>query len=378
MIKRILENKIRHRFFSGKTIVLVGARQVGKTTLIKKLLNDKAYLFLDGDESLTRNMLNQPTRKELESIIGGNKIVFIDEAQRIDNIGLTAKIINDQFKNVQLILSGSSSFQLTNRTAEPLTGRKWEFHLYPIAWQELENAGNYIETLGDLNIRLIYGFYPDVISNRGDERAILTELTESYLFRDLMAFSGIRKPEILEKLLKALAFQVGNEISYNELAQLIGVDKNTVANYIQILIMSYVIFPLHSFSRNLRNEIKRNQKIYFYDNGIRNALIQNFNPIDFRNDIGALWENFLITERMKRNHYFNQYTNSYFWRTHTQQEIDYVEERDGKVMGYEFKWNPKSKVTTPHSFIQTYKAEFKIIHRENFRDFIIHPYSDEK
>src|SRR5690606_31243020 len=229
---------------------------------------------------------------------------------------------------------------------------------------------NYVSARRDLEIRLIYGYYHDVINNPGEEREILNELTQSYLFRDILTYGNIKKPEVLEKILRALAFQVGSEVSYNEIAQLTGVDKNTVTSYIYLLILSYVIYPITSFSRNLRNEIKTNQKIYFYDNGIRNALIQNFNPIELRNDVGALWENFLITERLKRNQYHRIFSNRYFWRTKQQQEIDYVEEKDGEIRGFEFKWNPKAKTNIPSIFTKTYDAEVTIVTNENYRDFI--------
>jgi predicted AAA+ superfamily ATPase len=371
MIHRILKDKIRERFFKDKVIVLIGARQVGKTTLVQKILEEDDFLFLDGDESIIRTLLSDSNKKQLESIIGTQKIVFIDEAQRIDHIGITAKIIHDQFQDVQLIMSGSSAFELRNQTSEPLTGRKWQYYLYPISYQELEISTNFVEALKDLETRLIYGFYPDVLNHRGQEREILNELTENYLFKDIFAYGNIRKPEILEKILRALAFQVGNEVSYNEIAQLVGVDKSTVAHYIHLLTLAYVVYPLPSFSRNLRNEIKKNRKIYFYDNGIRNAIIQNFNPIALRNDIGALWENFLISERLKRNQYFKQYTNAYFWRTRQQQEVDYVEEKDGKVYGYEFKWSAKAKAKIPSSFVNAYNAEVDVINQENFREFIV-------
>jgi len=218
---------------------------------------------------------------------------------------------------------------------------------------------------------LIYGFYPDVINRPGEEKELLKEITESYLFKDVLAFSGIRKPEVLEKILRVLAFQVGSEVSYNEIAQLVGVDKNTVSEYIYLLRQAYVVFPLTSFSRNLRNEIKTNIKIYFYDNGIRNALIQNYNPINLRDDIGSLWENFLISERLKRNTYHKHYSNTFFWRTTNQQEIDYVEESGGKITGYEFKWSPKRKVKIPNSFVKTYNAEVILINQDNFREFVL-------
>lgn len=370
MIKRIIEKTLSEKLFKGKTIVLTGPRQVGKTTLLTKILRKRDFMFLDGDDPLVRSQLTNPNTNEIATIIGNSKIAFIDEAQRIENIGMTAKIIHDQFRDVQLIMSGSSAFELRNRINEPLTGRKWEYHLYPVSYEELENSTDYLNARRDLENRLIYGFYPDVINNPGEEREILNEITQSYLFRDILAYGNIKKPEVLEKILRALAFQVGNEVSYNEIAQLTGVDKNTVGHYIQLLGMSYIIYPLGSFSRNLRNEIKTNQKIYFYDNGIRNALIQNFNPPELRNDIGALWENFLMTERLKRNQYHRIFVNRYFWRTKQQQEVDYVEERDGKISGFEFKWSPKAKVNAPPGFIKTYDAEVITVTIENFRVFV--------
>ena len=369
-IPRILENKISGKLFKGKTIVLIGARQVGKTTLVREILKDRAFLFLDGDDPLVRQQLTNPNTKQIETLLGGAKIVFIDEAQRIENIGITAKIIHDQFKEVQLIISGSSAFELRNNTHEPLTGRKFEYSLYPISYEEYEQSVGYLDALRDLESRLIYGFYPDVINHRGEERDILNEITQSYLFKDILSFAAVKKPEVLEKILQALAFQLGSEVSYNELAQLTGVDKNTVSSYIRLLELSCIIYPLHSFSRNLRNEIKTTRKIYFYDNGIRNALIQNFNPFEFRNDIGALWENFLITERMKRNHYHSAYGNSFFWRTKQQQEIDYLEEAGGRMSVFEFKWNPNAKIKKPSVFLEAYPADFQIISQNNFRDFV--------
>jgi uncharacterized protein len=369
-IQRTLEEKLSAKLFKGKTIVLIGARQVGKTTLVREILKDRAFLFLDGDDPLVRQQLTNPNTKQIETLIGGAKIVFIDEAQRIENIGITAKIIHDQFKEVQLILSGSSAFELRNTTHEPLTGRKFEFFLYPISYEEYEQSVGYLDALRDFEHRLIYGFYPDVINHRGEERSILNEITQSYLFKDILSFASVKKPEVLEKILQALAFQLGSEVSYNELAQLTGVDKNTVSSYIRLLELSCIIYPLHSFSRNLRNEIKTNRKIYFYDNGIRNALIQNFNPFEYRNDIGALWENFLITERLKRNHYHRAFANTFFWRTKQQQEIDYLEEADGRISAFEFKWNPNAKTKKLSVFLETYPADFKVISKENYREFV--------
>lgn len=371
MIKRTIENKFSEKFGTGKALILLGPRQVGKTTLIKKLLENKEFLFLDGDDPTVRTILTNPNTEQLKSIIGDHKIVFIDEAQRIDNIGITLKLITDQFKKVQLIVSGSSAFEMNNKINEPLTGRKWEYLLYPISWKEFEDNVGFLKAEQQLELRMIYGMYPDVINNIGTETEILKQLTDSYLYKDILAFSGIRKPDVLEKLLKALAFQIGNEVSYNELSQLTGIDKNTVGNYINILEKAFVIFRLPSFSRNLRNEIKTNQKVYFYDTGIRNAVIGNFNFPELRQDKGALWENFLIAERIKKNGYESPFSNSFFWRTVSQQEVDYVEEAAGKITGYELKWSEKAKVKIPKLFEETYGVKVEIITRENFRTFIM-------
>ena len=370
MLKRLLQTKIEGKLGQGKAIILIGPRQVGKTTLLTNILKDKEYLFLDGDDPTVRNILENINTASLKQLIGKNKIVFVDEAQRIQNIGLTLKLITDQLKPVQLIVSGSSAFELNNLTREPLTGRKWEYKLYPVSWREFEDHYGYLESEQQLELRLVYGMYPDVLNYPGEEIEVLKNLTESYLYKDLFSLGNIRKPEILEKLLSALAYQVGNEVSFNELAQLTGVDKNTVIKYVDVLKKGYVIFSLPSFSRNLRNEIKTNQKIYFYDNGVRNAIIGNFNSTANRDDIWSLWENFLISERLKMNEYKGSLAKRYFWRTVSQQEIDYVEEENGKISAYEFKWNPKTKFKIPKTFVNTYDTEVLKIDRSNFRDFI--------
>lgn len=271
---------------------------------------------------------------------------------------------------MQLLVSGSSAFELNNQTQEPLTGRKWEYQLYPISWNEFEQHAGFLKAEQQLEMRIIYGMYPEVITHLGDEKDTLKQLTESYLYKDILSYGGIRKPEILEKLLSALAYQIGSEVNYNELSQLLGIDKKTVSSYIDLLCQSYVIFKLPSFSKNLRNEIKTNQKIYFYDTGVRNMVIGNLDSLEIRQDKGNLWENFVIVERLKSLAYSGSLSKSYFWRTVKQQEIDYVEETAGKVLGYEIKWNPKAKVKIPKTFLHTYDTKVEVITRENFRKFI--------
>ncbi|MDP3451465.1 MAG: ATP-binding protein [Bacteroidales bacterium] len=349
---------------------MTGPRQVGKTTLIESILESKDFILLDGDDPVARNLLTNPNTEQIRAILGNKKYVFIDEAQRIDGIGITMKIITDRFKSVQLFASGSSSFDLSNKINEPLTGRKWEFQLYPVSWEEYENKHGYLFAEQNLENRLLYGFYPDVLNNVGDEVAILRNLVNSYLYKDILSFADIRKPEILDKLIQALALQIGREVNYAELAQVVNVDKNTVSKYIDLLEKGYVIFKLSSFSRNIRNEIKTNKKIYFYDNGIRNMVIGNFNSIDLRADKGAIWENFLISERVKQIQYKQSLARSYFWRTKQQQEVDYVEEVGDKIFGYEFKWQSKKSIKLPKTFTQAYNSENKVVDRDNFRDFV--------
>src|SRR6056297_1226908 len=370
MYKRYIEEHITRKTGKGKAIIVVGPRQVGKTTLLKNILGSKDYLLLDGDNPKVRSLLDKPNTEEIKNIIGKHDLVFIDEAQRIAEIGLTLKIITDQFKEVQLFASGSSSFDLSNKINEPLTGRKWEYKLYPISWEEFENHHGYLYAEQQLEDRLLYGLYPDVLNNPGEEISILNNLVNSYLYRDILAYSEIRKPEVLDKLVQALALQVGNEVNYTELSQIVNVDKNTISKYIDILQKGYVIFKLGSFSRNVRNEIKTNKKIYFYDNGIRNMVIGNFNPLELRTDKGALWENFLISERIKQIEYKESLAHTYFWRTRQQQEVDFVEENKGKIFGYEFKWEKKKNQRLPKTFTEAYNASSKVIDTDNFREFV--------
>jgi len=371
MYIRYLSDRIEKRMNSGKAIVVIGPRQVGKTTLIESILKTEDYLLLDGDDPKTRSLLTEPNTEQIRTIIGKHKYIFIDEAQRIENIGLTMKIITDRFKNVQLFVSGSSSFDLSNKINEPLTGRKWEYQLLPVSWEEYESHHGFLFAEQNLENRLLYGFYPDVLNNVGEEVSVLKNLVSSYLYKDILSYADIRKPEVLDKLVQALALQVGSEVNYSELAQTVGVDKNTISKYIDILQKGYIIFKLPSFSRNIRNEIKTNKKIYFYDNGIRNMIIGNFNPLDMRADKGSLWENFLISERIKQNEYKQSLARVYFWRSKQQQEVDFVEEAGGKISGFEFKWNKKKTQKLPKTFTATYNAESTIIDRENFREFVI-------
>lgn len=370
-IQRILGEQIGTRFNQGKAILLIGARQVGKSTLIRSILAaHEPYLFLDGDDFSVQQLLTQPNTAQLNRIIGNKQIVFIDEAQRINNIGITAKIITDQFPHVQLILSGSSALEPNNQLNEPLTGRKWEYQLFPVSIGELQQSVGFLATEQQIENRIIYGMYPDVLNHVGQEQEVLQNLVNSYLYKDVLALSGIKKPDVLHKLTQALALQIGNEVSYNELSQLLGVNKETVSHYIDLLEKTCVLFRVNPFSRNIRNEIKTNRKIYFYDNGLRNALIANFNSLDLRKDKGALWENFLIAERIKYLHYHKIYAKTYFWRTTQGQEIDWIEEKDGVVTAYEFKWQSKKNLKLPQSFLSTYNAIPKIIDRNNYYDFI--------
>jgi len=374
MIKRDLENIIKERLYKGKVIIVMGPRQVGKTTLLKVIVENTKidYLWLNGDEPDVREILTNTTSTNLKHITGDKRLIVIDEAQRIENIGLTVKLLVDQFPEKQLLLTGSSSLELANTIKEPLTGRKYEYLMFPVSYSELANYSSYIEEARLLEHRLVFGQYPDVVMNPGNEKEILFQLASSYLYKDVFMYETIKKPALLEKLLQALALQLGNEVSYYELASLIGIDPATVEKYIDLLEKAFVLFKLPSFSRNMRNEIKKSRKIYFYDTGIRNAIIKNFSPIELRNDVGSLWENYLIVERIKNNHYNLNYSNYYFWRTHAQQEIDFIEEKDGKLFGYEFKWNPKKKIKFPKSFAINYpNAETKGIAKNNYQEFLL-------
>ena len=375
MIHRKLQSVIEGNLFKGKAIILIGARQVGKSTLFNQIIKERkeAALTLNCDEPEVKEMLTNINTPELKMLIGSNTIVVIDEAQRVPEIGLTLKRITDNFVNVQLLVTGSSSFELQSNLNEPLTGRKYDSHLYPISTAELYDTQGLLAVKQMFESRLIYGSYPDIINHADEAKELLMNITNSYLYKDLLAINEIRRPVLLEKLLIALALQTGNEVSYNEVAQTIGTDNKTVEKYIDLLEKCYVIFRLNAFNRNLRTELKKGKKIYFYDNGIRNAVIQNFAPLSLRQDTGALWENFFISERIKANHYKGNYAKSFFWRTTQQQEIDYIEEADGKFTAFEMKWNPNKRQTTfPSPFLNNYPIkETVIITPENYLEWIM-------
>ena len=375
MIRRQLQSTIESRLFKGKAIILIGARQVGKSTLFAQIAStrEESIINLNCDEPEVKELLSDLNTQGLQTLIGKNKIMIIDEAQRVKDIGMTLKRITDNFPDVQLLVTGSSALGLQDKLNEPLTGRKYEYHLYPISTGELYSNDGLLRVKQSLETRLIYGSYPDVINHADEAKELLMNISDSYLYKDLLSLDDIRRPMLLEKILIALALQVGSEVSYNEIAQTVGSDSKTVEKYIDLLSKCYIIFQLNAFSRNIRTEFKKSKKKYFYDNGIRNAILQNFAPISLRQDIGALWENFIISERIKANHYNRRYVKSYFWRTSTQQEIDYIEECDGAFSVFEMKWNPKKANTTiPQSFQKNYNvAEIAIVTPMNYLEHII-------
>lgn len=369
MINRLVLSQLKANLFSGKAIILLGPRQVGKTTLLKGLALNHSALWLNADEPDVRSLLNQATSTSLANLIGKNKVVIIDEAQRLENAGLTLKLITDNLKGVQLIATGSSSFELSDKIKESLAGRKWEYHLFPVSTEEMIQHHGLLDEKRLLEHRLIYGYYPEVITSPEQSKELLRSISDSVLFKDILALEQVKKPATLERLLKALALQMGQEVSFQELGQMIEADKETVERYIYILEQAYVIFRLPALSRNIRNELKRARKIYFYDNGIRNSITANFNSLSLRTDKGALWENYLVSERIKFIHYNRLLSNSYFWRTTQQQEIDYVEERDGTLHTFEFKWTGSSKL--PKTFSGAYPNHtFHSINSENYLEFV--------
>jgi len=373
MVLRHLKDIILNHLFKNKTVVIYGARQVGKTTLVNDLIKqlDAPALVMNGDDADIRDLFMSLNASKLKPVLGNYKIVVIDEAQRIMNAGLGIKIIHDNYKDIQLIITGSSSLELTEKIKEPLTGRKFEFFLHPLSFREMADHHGFLTEKRLLDHRLIFGYYPDVALNIGSEKRILKTLASDFLYKDILSIGKIKKPVLLDKILKALALQIGNEVSYNELAQLLDSDKETIEKYIDLLEKVYVIFRLPGLNRNIRNEIKKGRKIYFYDNGIRNAVLGNFLPPDSRSDTGALWENFMISERLKIISNNDEVPMTYFWRTTQQQEIDYIEEIQNKFYAYEFKWRSAKKPFLSKTFSNAYPvSEFKVITRDNFSDFL--------
>lgn len=374
MINREITEKVIKHFNLGKVILIFGARQVGKTTLIKQIFRDLNIepLYFNGDESDSRNLLSDINVTKIKHYIGNNKFVFIDEAQRIENIGLTLKILVDNFPDVQVVATGSSSFELADKINEPLTGRNFSFKLFPLSFRELVNTSNLQEEIRNVEKRLIFGYYPEVVTKSNLQETLLGLLAESYLYKDILNYEQIRKPAILSKILNALALQIGNEVSYSEISRLVGVNLITVEKYIDILEKAFIIFRLPALGNNVRTEIRKGKKIFFCDNGIRNAVLGNYSNLNNRNDAGALWENFLMSERMKYLKYNNHNHKMFFWRTVQMQEIDYIEIDNDSSSAYEFKYSSKSRHVFSKTFTNKYHPKItKIINKDNFYEFLI-------
>lgn len=370
MITRTVFKNILDDWDHKKVIVLLGARQVGKTTLIQTLVANKNVLILNGDDPQTRIQLANATLNFLVAMVAEYDVIVIDEAQRIENIGLTIKMLIDANLGKQFILTGSSSLDLGNQINEPLTGRKWEHLLYPLSWNEIKNHYTFINAYQRLDEFLIYGMYPEVVTESKKQK-ILIQLSGSYLYKDILELVNIKKPDLLMKLLNALALQLGSEVSYNELSKILGVDRMTVVNYIDLLEKAFVIFRLMPYSTNQRNEITSKPKIYFYDNGIRNAIIGQFNPLQNRLDTGALFENFFISEKMKSLAYKGFYGKTHYWRNTQQAEIDFLEILETEITAYEIKYNPNKKARFTKSFTEKYHpTNLVIINKDNFWEFL--------
>jgi predicted AAA+ superfamily ATPase len=374
MIKRLLENNILNGLFKGKTIILYGARQTGKTTLVKTILErtKEKGRYLNCEILSVEQNLSEAEPEKLRAYLGNYKLIVLDEAQNLSNTGKLLKIITDTIPEIQVIATGSSSFDLANKTAEPMTGRTITYTLFPLSTAEIKNHEDWMSVEAKLERILRFGLYPEIYTLSDEEAAErLNEISSAYLYRDLLKFEGIKKSALLKNLLISLALQLGSEVTYNELATRLGVSSLTVQKYIDLLEQSFIVFRLYSFSRNIRKELTKAVKIYFYDTGIRNAVINNFNSLSLRNDAGALWENFCIAERVKANSYSRRGVNAYFWRTYDQKEIDYIEEVSGKITGYEIKYSHGGKRKIPKIFAETYGAEVKTVDRSNFWKFTV-------
>lgn len=373
MINRELLEIVKSRLFQDKAVIIMGPRQVGKTTLIKEVTQElnKKTLWLNGDEFEIHQLFNNLNSSNFKSIFGNYELIVIDEAQRIPNIGLKLKIIIDNFPEIQLLVTGSSALELSSNINEPLTGRKWEYQLFPLTFSEMVNHHGLIIEKKMLNQRLVFGYYPEVVNRKGDEIETLKQLSSSYLYKDILSLNQIKNSDLVVNLLRALALQIGAQVSYNELSNLLGADVKTIEKYIDLLEKTFIIFRLRSYSRNLRNELKKSKKIYFYDNGIRNAIVSNFNTLENRSDQGALWENFLVSERIKLLHYRRRFANLWFWRTKQQQEIDLIEEENDMLTAFEFKYN-ETKLKPIITFTQAYpNSKMQLIHQNNIQDFLL-------
>jgi uncharacterized protein len=361
----------------GKVTILYGPRQVGKTTLISDFLalpeTTSLQRFINADELVYREALASQDRQRLGELLGENQLLAIDEAQRVPNIGINLKILVDSFPQAAFIATGSASFELANQISEPLTGRTLTYYLYPVSYLEIRNTLGAFEAKSQLERWMIWGGYPAILVTEAVQlrEKLLSELVGSYLYRDLLELEGLRRADKLVDLLRLLAFQIGNEVSLTELAANLALNRETVERYLDLLEKVFVIFKVRGFSRKLRKEISKTSRYYFYDNGVRNSLIQNFNPLQLRNDVGQLWENFLMVERRKAINYSGRTANSYFWRTYDQKEIDYIEESGGRLSGFEFKWKGEVRKAVRREFMETYPgSEVMTITPENFEAFV--------
>ena len=370
-VSRTIEGDMRQKLADNKVIIVYGARQVGKSTMLKQLLKNDNPLWLFGDQAQTQTLFNDISVSNIKSLIGGSKIVVIDEAQMIKDIGIKLKMFTDHLENIKVIATGSSSFDLANKINEPLTGRKWEYHLLPLSFKEMAGTTSPFEEMGHLETRLIYGYYPEIVTHPGEEKERLLELVTSYLYKDVLIWENLQKADKITRLLQALALQVGSQVSYSEIGTIVGLDSKTVEKYIDLLEKTFIIYRLTSYSSNQRNELKSSKKVYFYDNGVRNALISAFNPLELRDDIGMLWENFIMAELLKKDKNSRKFAHRWFWRTKQKQEVDLVHEADGVFTAYEFKWNDKKTVSCPSALKESYpEIAFHVINRSNFIDYV--------
>lgn len=375
-INRIQLNRIREVLKPNKVVVLLGARRVGKTELLKIIAEESTekVLFLNGDEWTAHQFFNEQGLESLKKAIGDAGLIIIDEAQEIADIGKKLKIIVDHIPGIKVLISGSSAFEINNQVGEPLVGRMFALNLYPIAQMEFSTIENTIQTREKLEERLIYGGYPELIhlEHLIDKREYLDQLVHSYLLKDILTFEGIKKRSLIMSLLQKIAFRSGSELSLESLGNELQISKNTVEKYLDLFKKVFIIYDVSGFSRNRDNEITKMKKWYFMDNGIRNALISNFAPLHLRTDVGQLWENYINAERKKRNHYSRYYAHEYFWRTHTKQEIDRIEEFDGQLFAFEYKWSESKKSKVPTQFASAYpEASYSVINPSNYLDFIL-------